>query len=131
MRIGREKHDPGKQVRFKSKRGVAILDGIVEENGEFIIIERKAFKSRSVHRYIVQIITQYLIASEKIAGIRKAVLINGDRIHVFEINRDLILEVGMILERMIKAIEKDRPPPATTETWKCSVCWYSRFCPHS
>jgi len=131
MKLGREDHDSGKQVRVKSKRGVAVLDSVVEENGRPVIVEKKAFRSRSIHRYVVQVAVQYLVASEKLPGVRKAVLVNGDREHVIELSGDLIAEVEMLLERVARAVESDRPPQPTTEAWKCGMCWYSRFCPYS
>jgi len=131
MRLGRGEHDSSKQVRVKSRRGVAVLDSVVEECGRLVIVEKKAFRSRSIHRYVVQIAVQYLVASGKLPGIRKAVLVNGDREHVIELSGDLLAEVEMLLERAARAVESDRPPQPTTEAWKCSVCWYSRFCPYS
>ena len=130
MAIGREEHDASRQVRVKGKRGVAILDELIEKRDGKVIIERKIFRSHSIHRYLAQVITQYLIALEKINGIKEIILINGEDKHVFEITDDLVEEVKKIIGNCLKSMEDDKPPEPTVDRRRCGFCWYRRFCPY-
>ena len=131
MRLGREEHDETRQLRVRSRHGVAVIDELVEEEGGYVIVEKKAFRSRSIHRYVLQVVTQYMIASEKIRGIRKLVLVNGDRRHELEVTDNLVEETRLFIEKLLRTLESDRPPQPTTDKWKCRMCWYRRFCPYS
>ncbi len=130
MALGKEEHNEEKQVRVKGGYGVAVLDELMEEPDGKVIVEKKTFRSRSIHRYLAQVITQYLIASEKIQGIRKAVIVNGDRRHEFKVTDDLVEEVKRIIYNCLKAMEDDKPPKPTVDKRRCSICWYRRFCPY-
>jgi len=131
MRIGRDAHSDVDQVRVRSGDGVALLDMIVKDNDIYVIVEKKAFRSSSIHRYVVQLVSQYLVALNKFSGIRRVVLVNGDDKREFELSSDLVEEVKLLINRMEKSLESDKPPPPTTDVWRCTICWYRRFCPYS
>lgn len=130
MVLGREKHDQEKQVRVRGKYGVAVIDEITEDREGRVIVEKKIFRSRSIHRYIVQAITQYILASGKIKCIRKIIVENGGYKHVIRITDDLVDEVKKVIDKYLEIIERDDPPKTIMDKKKCSICWYRRFCPY-
>ncbi|MET1159368.1 MAG: CRISPR-associated protein Cas4 [Thermoprotei archaeon] len=119
------------QVRIRTRRGATRIDEIVEYNGSQAIIEHKKYRSRSIHRYLVQAMTEYLIARDAIEDIEYIVLDNGGDKRVFRIEEDLIEETEKIIEKYMKTINSDKPPQPVRNPAKCKWCWYSRFCPYT
>ncbi|MEL9908223.1 MAG: CRISPR-associated protein Cas4 [Desulfurococcus sp.] len=133
MMLGSEAVKPptGKgQVRISTSRGATIIDEVVEEKNGKIIIEKKAFKSHNFSRYVSQAITSYIIAREKMPGVRKARIAAGDKIVELEVNDQLVHDVEASI-RSVKRIINENSLPKPGEKGKCSSCWYRRFCPYA
>ncbi|AFL66897.1 CRISPR-associated protein Cas4 [Desulfurococcus amylolyticus] len=117
------------QVRISTSRGATIIDEVIEEKNGKIIIEKKAFKSHNFSRYVSQAITSYVIAREKLPGVRKVRIAAGSKIVELEVNDQLVNDVEASI-RSVERIISENNLPKPGEQDKCSSCWYRRFCPY-
>ena len=132
MKMGREnKVESGRgQVRVRGREGTAVIDEIVESREGKVLVERKAFRTKSIHRYLVQALTEYVIASNTITGIKAIKLVVESRERMYTVTDSLVDEARAVLELYKESIENDKPPNPVTSRWKCRYCWYKRFCPY-
>lgn len=133
MRMGKEMTNiEGRGcVKAVSKLGTAIIDEVIDEGRGKKIVEHKAYKSRSMHRYVAQALTQYLIIREKAPGVRKITVNCGGREVTLVITQDHVSELMQLMNRLENALESEKPPPMSVDKWKCRSCWYSRLCPYT
>jgi len=133
MRIGREKSvEKGVgQVRVSSNGSTTVIDELVREGGEYILVEYKTFKSKSIHRHLAQALAAYIIASRKIPGVKKIRLSMEGKTITITPSQQQIEEIAQIIERTKQATTSDKPPPPTTNRSKCQKCWYRKICPYT
>ncbi|MEM1644181.1 MAG: CRISPR-associated protein Cas4, partial [Desulfurococcaceae archaeon] len=80
-------------IKAVSKLGSAVIDEVVDEGRGKRIVEHKAYRSRSIHRYVAQALAQYIIAREKIRGVRRVTISCGGRNVTLLITQDQVSEV--------------------------------------
>ncbi|MEM4717792.1 MAG: CRISPR-associated protein Cas4 [Desulfurococcaceae archaeon] len=134
MVIGKENTRPrdGKgQLYIKTTKGITIIDEVVEnKRGSRIIIERKAYGSHNYSRYIEQLVSSYLVAKDKLPGVKSAILEIEGVARKIELGKDLLEDVEKIVEKTRELVAKEKPPPRPPNTRKCASCWYKRYCPY-
>ncbi|MEM4593031.1 MAG: CRISPR-associated protein Cas4 [Sulfolobales archaeon] len=134
MMVGKECTKPpeGKgQVYVRTRSGATVIDEVVEnKDGSKVITERKAYRSHNYSRYVEQLVASYLIAREKIQGIRAARIQVGDAVKTLELSEDLAEDVEKIVEKTREMVTRETAPPRPLNTRKCTSCWYKRYCPH-
>ena len=133
MAIGRESIKPpeGKgQLYVSTSKGATLIDEVLENNGYKTLVERKTYKSHNYSRYIEQVVTSYIIAKEKIHGIRKVKLVVQDSERELELSEDLIKDVENITKLVEEILKSEKPPVTKPDLKKCISCWYKRYCPH-
>jgi CRISPR-associated exonuclease Cas4 len=134
MTIGRESIKPPKgkgQIYISTSRGATIIDEVLENSDYKILVERKAYKSHNYSRYIEQVVTSYIIAREKIHGIRRVKLIVQDSERELELSEDLVKDVENITKLVEEVLKNEKPPVTKPDLKKCISCWYKRYCPHN
>lgn len=133
MKAGRNvKVEKGKGQVLAVRNGFhTLIDEVVRGKNSVKIIERKAFKTRSIDRYLAQLKTTLYIATRSIRHVRKAELIVGEKKLELQVTSEMIEEGKTLLEKTLRLSASDKPPPTRPEPSKCKWCWYSRFCPHS
>jgi len=134
MALGKESTKPPEgrgQVYVSTVRGAAVIDELVEEGGCRVIVERKAYRSHNYSRYVEQAVASYLVAREKIPGIRRVRLEVQGRQSTIELSGDLVEDVESLVKVLEKALKSEKPPPAKPDPKKCTSCWYKRYCPHN
>lgn len=134
MRLGREKHEgkPCTMVIDPSNNAVAVVDEVRTDGNVHVIVEYKAYPTRSIHRYVEQLKTQAYIVKRRYKHVRKAVLdIDGYGRIVLEITETMLKDAEMLLHKVATVISSEKPPPPTTNTRYCRICWYRKFCPYT
>jgi CRISPR-associated exonuclease Cas4 len=133
MKAGRNvKVEKGKGQVLAARNGHrTLIDEVVRERNGVKIIERKAFKARSIDRYLAQLKTSLYIAAHSIGRVRKAELVVGEKKLEIQVTGEILEEGGKLLEKASRLSASDKPPPTRPEPSKCKWCWYSRFCPYS
>ncbi len=133
MKIAKEKQEAkqGKgQIHIKTKTSYTVIDEIVEDKAKKTLIERKQYRSKSIHRYLAQTIATYLIARQKIKNIEEIIIDNGGEQHQIPITQEIIQQIQPLLRNLEKTLNNEKPPPPTTNTKKCRTCWYKKYCPY-
>lgn len=133
MIIGRDRVKPVEgqgQVYVSSMRGSTVIDEVLDEREGRVLVEKKAYRSHNYSRYVEQAITSYIVASERIHGVRKIRLIVQDESRDIEVSKDLVEDVEHIVELLEKTLKNEKPPPSKPNKRKCTPCWYKRYCPH-
>lgn len=131
MKIAVEKMKPPKghgQIKVSSKRGVAVIDEILELGEYRVIVERKTYKSYNKSRYVAQVISSYIIAKEKIHKVRKAIIEIEEWRRELDLDEDVVKDIELVMENTRKIINDDKPP-RPIDMRKCTTCWYRKFCP--
>ncbi len=62
------------------------------------IVEKKTWKSHNYSRYVAQAVAAYLIAREKVSGIRSAIVEVEGRARRVELSSDLVEDVEKVAE---------------------------------
>jgi len=133
MTIARESTRPPEgqgQIYVSTSRGATVIDEVLESSGYKVLVERKAYKSHNYSRYIEQVATSYIIAREKIPGIRRVKLVVQDSERELELSGDLVRDVENITKLVEEALKSEKPPATKPNPKKCTSCWYKRYCPH-
>ncbi|MCX8199829.1 MAG: CRISPR-associated protein Cas4 [Sulfolobales archaeon] len=132
MKLGRERINVEGRgcIKAVSKLGSAVIDEVIDEGCCKRIVEHKAYKSRSIHRYIAQALMQYLIIREKIPKVRKVTISCGGKEVTLAITQDQVSELMQLINRLEKTLVSEKPPPVAMSGGKCNACWYSRLCPY-
>jgi CRISPR-associated exonuclease Cas4 len=133
MAIGRESIKPPEgrgQLYVSTSKGATLIDEVLENNGYKTLVERKTYKSHNYSRYIEQVVTSYIIAKEKIHGIRRVKLVVQDSERELELSEDLIKDVENITKLVEEILKSEKPPVTKPDLKKCISCWYKRYCPH-
>jgi CRISPR-associated exonuclease Cas4 len=133
MTIARESNRPPEgegQIYVSTSRGATVIDEVLESSGYKVLVERKAYKSHNYSRYIEQVATSYIIAREKIPGIRRVKLVVQDTERELELSGDLVRDVENITKLVEEALKSEKPPATKPNPKKCTSCWYKRYCPH-
>lgn len=119
------------QIHIHSNKGYTIIDEIIKTKHGEVLVERKRFKSKSIHRYVAQALTQYIIAKNKIKNIREIIIDNGGEKHTIPINQQNTKQAKEIIKKLEETINNEKPPSPTTNPTKCRTCWYKKYCPYN
>ncbi|MEM0378820.1 MAG: Dna2/Cas4 domain-containing protein [Thermosphaera sp.] len=132
MKEGRNvKVSDGKgQLKLSSNGMVTLVDEIVKRGKHLMIIERKKFPTRSLHRYMAQLAVTSYIASRRIKGLRTMALEIAGSLRELELSGDAMDGAKEHFRRVKVQEARDRPPPTIPEPSRCKWCWYRRFCPY-
>jgi len=74
------------------------------------IVEKKTWKSHNYSRYVAQAVAAYLIAREKVSGIRSAIVEVEGRARRVELSSDLVGDVEKVAELLEGVLESEKPP---------------------
>lgn len=132
MREGRNMKVSEGRGQFKlASDGVATLvDELVKRGRHFVVIEKKKFKTKSMHRYIVQLAVASYIASRRIKGVRTMGLEIAGSMKELELSSDVIESAREHVGRVKAQGTRDKPPSTLPIPSRCRWCWYRRFCPY-
>lgn len=94
MKAGRNvKVEKGKGQVLAARNGHrTLIDEVVRERNGVKIIERKAFRARSIDRYLAQLKTSLYIAARSIRHVRKAELVVGEKKLEIQVTGEILEE---------------------------------------
>ncbi|NAZ26543.1 MAG: CRISPR-associated protein Cas4 [Thermogladius sp.] len=121
----------GGEVYVKAGVYTAVLDEVRAEEGGVSVVEKKAFKTRSIQRYLAQLSAGAYIYSLSGQRVRRIILEVADERRVLDFNSELVETAKRYLREVEEVSGSDRPPQPVKPGSRCVSCWYKRFCPYS
>lgn len=109
-------------------RAAGVADAVAGAR-RLTVVEAKAFARKRFDHFRAQLMAYALLCETCLGPTRSALLLIGDRVRVWDVTREALIESERLVLKVREVIEGERPPPAQ-QSGKCPSCWYRRFCPN-
>lgn len=110
--------------------GIAGVVDVLAGDGRFEVAEVKAYERRYFEHFRLQLMFYSYLVTVSLGPVTRAYLVLGRSYRVYPITDRSLAEVSNLVRKVRQVRDLERPPPSPyAGSYKCSMCWYRRYCP--